>query len=183
MYSKEHEKTAFTLANVGCAHLAQDKLDLALRQLEEALRVQVQTLGREDTQTAGTIVWIACVHEKQGKLKEALSGWASRGGYWGTSIPSPSSGYEEALGIQRRILGDEHPIPISTLANIAYMHNNQGRHSKALKGFKEALRIRRKMLGEEHPDVVASLAQIAVVHADQGKHMLSLVGTRKCSRA
>lgn len=57
----------------------------------------------------------------------------------------------QALAINRRALGEEHPDTASGYGLLALCLDSQGRPADALPLYRQALEIHRKVLGEEHP--------------------------------
>jgi hypothetical protein len=57
----------------------------------------------------------------------------------------------EALGVQRRVLGEEHPETLTSARNLAQSLSSQGRYVEAKRINREVLGVQRRVLGEEHP--------------------------------
>ncbi|MEH2310839.1 MAG: tetratricopeptide repeat protein, partial [Nostoc sp.] len=62
--------------------------------------------------------------------------------------------YIEALAMRKRLLGDEHPDVASSLNNLAFLYDSQGRYSDAEPLYIEALEIAEKRLGANHPNTI-----------------------------
>ena len=60
--------------------------------------------------------------------------------------------FEEALSIQRNVVGADHPDTASSLNNLVGLYYAQGRYSKAEPLSKEAVEIMERVLGAEHPN-------------------------------
>ena len=69
--------------------------------------------------------------------------------------------HSEALEIQRRVLGKEHPDTLRSRNNLAVAIKFQGRHEEAERLHREVLEIRRRVLGSEHPDTLDSMQNLA----------------------
>jgi tetratricopeptide (TPR) repeat protein len=65
--------------------------------------------------------------------------------------------YEQALAINRKVLGEEHPDTANSLNNLGGLLQNMGDYTGARPYYEQALAIRKKVLGEEHPDTATSL--------------------------
>jgi CHAT domain-containing protein len=65
--------------------------------------------------------------------------------------------YEQALAINRKVLGEEHPAMATSLNQLGALLRAMGDFSGARPYYEQALAIRRKVLGEEHPDTANSL--------------------------
>ncbi len=76
----------------------------------------------------------------------------------------------EVLGVQRRVLGDEHPDTLASAADLASSLSCQGKHSEAEGINREVLGARRRVLGEEHPDTLESANNLASSLGDQKKY-------------
>jgi serine/threonine protein kinase len=64
---------------------------------------------------------------------------------------------EQAVEIQRRVLGPEHPDTLSSLNLLASDLRREGHYAEAEKLNRETLEIRRRVLGPEHPDTLVSM--------------------------
>ncbi len=76
----------------------------------------------------------------------------------------------EALALQKKLHGNEHPAVASSLHNLAEVFRLQGKYPEAEAGFREALALRRKLYGHEHPTVAASLQGLGEVLRREGKY-------------
>ena len=65
--------------------------------------------------------------------------------------------YEQALDINRKVLGAEHPDTASSLNNLGYLLRAMGDYAGARPYYEQALAIRKQALGEAHPDMAQSL--------------------------
>ena len=77
---------------------------------------------------------------------------------------------QEALKIDRQLLGEEHPDYAKCLRNLAGLYHAMGAYGRAEPLFRQALEIRKKALGEEHPDYATSLNNLAVLYHDMGAY-------------
>ncbi|KAH7459835.1 hypothetical protein FOMA001_g19874 [Fusarium oxysporum f. sp. matthiolae] len=75
----------------------------------------------------------------------------------------------EVLEKTQRILGDEHPITISAMNNLAATLSDQGKLDEAALMTREVLEKRQRILGDEHPDTISAMGNIANTLSDQGK--------------
>jgi tetratricopeptide (TPR) repeat protein len=85
----------------------------------------------------------------------------------------------EALGICRKVLGEEHAETASGYDRLASCLDKQGRSSEALPLARRALAIREKVLGEQHPDTASSCNTVAVCLGGQGKYTEGLALVRR----
>lgn len=78
--------------------------------------------------------------------------------------------YREALALRLGRLGPEHPDVAWSLANLAWVRQQQGQYAEAEELDRQALAIRRKGLGDEHPDVARSLTNLGACLTKQGRY-------------
>src|SRR3984957_5391397 len=69
----------------------------------------------------------------------------------------------------KRVLGEENPDTLTSMANLASTYRKQGRWKEA-----EVLEVlvmdtRKRVLGEEHPDTLTSMANLASTYRKQGR--------------
>jgi tetratricopeptide (TPR) repeat protein len=76
--------------------------------------------------------------------------------------------FEEALAVERRINGDDHPNTLSCIGNLAALHSFMGNHDLALPLYTEVLVKSRRILGDEDPGTLNSIGNLAIVHSDMG---------------
>ncbi|MEQ9483129.1 MAG: tetratricopeptide repeat protein [Coleofasciculus sp. F4-SAH-05] len=78
--------------------------------------------------------------------------------------------YQQALQMRKKLLGDEHPLVVFSLNNLALLYSRQGRYSEAEPLYQQALQMRKKLLGDEHPDVATSLNNLAFLYESQERY-------------
>ncbi|KAF7542294.1 hypothetical protein G7Z17_g11700 [Cylindrodendrum hubeiense] len=83
---------------------------------------------------------------------------------------------EEAEELQVRvmetmkcILGDQHPVTLSSMYNLASMYYHQGRLEEAEELLLRAMEIGKNVLGEQHPDTLSSMSNLASTYYRQGR--------------
>src|SRR5271165_1401565 len=72
--------------------------------------------------------------------------------------------FREALEIDRRALGPEHPDSLSCLNNLALVLLDTERYREALDYFRVLLASQQKILGPDHPDTASTLKNLALVN-------------------
>ncbi|KAI9777309.1 MAG: hypothetical protein M1816_004797 [Peltula sp. TS41687] len=94
-----------------------------------------------------TFVWntIGKVYYKDGRWKEA------------------EKLFVQVMETRRRVLGQEHPDTLTSIANLASTYRNQGRWKEAKELFVQVMETRKRVLGQEHPDTLTSIANLAVL--------------------
>jgi len=76
--------------------------------------------------------------------------------------------FSKAADLQKE-LGFEEDFA-STLNNLAYLYDSQGRYDQAEPLYLQALELRKRLLGEDHPDVAQSLNNLAGLYYSQGRY-------------
>ena len=60
--------------------------------------------------------------------------------------------YIQALQMNQKLLGQEHPSVATSINNLALLYKNQGRYAGSrTRSCIQALQMRQKLLGQEHP--------------------------------
>jgi hypothetical protein len=77
----------------------------------------------------------------------------------------------QAVAMRRRMLGEEHPDTLTSMANLASTFWNQGRWTEAEKLEVQVMETSSRVLGEEHPDTLTTMANLASMFLDQGRWM------------
>jgi hypothetical protein len=62
------------------------------------------------------------------------------------------------MEMTKRVLGDEHPNTLSSIANLAATYRNQGRLKDAEELQVQVMEMTKRVLGDEHPDTLSSIA-------------------------
>jgi tetratricopeptide (TPR) repeat protein len=78
--------------------------------------------------------------------------------------------YEQALAIQEKALGPNHPDVGASLSNMASLYCAQGRYDEAEPLYEQALAIQEKALGPNHSDVGAILSSLASLYRAKGQY-------------
>ena len=58
----------------------------------------------------------------------------------------------------KRVLGEEHPDTLTSMANLAFTWKAQGQHAKAVNLMGECVHLRTRILGANHPNTLSSSA-------------------------
>jgi tetratricopeptide (TPR) repeat protein len=69
--------------------------------------------------------------------------------------------FQQLFKARNRVLGEEHPDMLTSMANLASTYRNQGRWKEAEELFVRVLETSLRILGEEHPDTLTSMANLA----------------------
>jgi eukaryotic-like serine/threonine-protein kinase len=76
---------------------------------------------------------------------------------------------ERALAIRRRVLGEDHPDTMSSINDIGYLLQAQGKLAESEVYRKEGLEKRLRVLGREHPHTLQSMSNMGTLFRFQGK--------------
>jgi len=66
-------------------------------------------------------------------------------------VPTRTSLWRQALGLQETVLGKEHPETLRSMNNLAMVLSDRGKDEQAEEMLRQALRLRETVLGKEHP--------------------------------
>ena len=77
---------------------------------------------------------------------------------------------EQGLAIERRIHGDLHSNTLTSIFNLARLHNVMGNPRLALPLAEECLRGRRQTSGEEHEETLGAMSTLGDVHREMGNY-------------
>ncbi|KAG9242077.1 P-loop containing nucleoside triphosphate hydrolase protein [Calycina marina] len=75
----------------------------------------------------------------------------------------------EAFEANKRVLGEEHPSTLTSMANLASTYRNQGRWKEAEDLEVLVMEMRKRVLGPEHPSTLTSMANLASTYRNQGR--------------
>ncbi|KAI4260743.1 MAG: hypothetical protein LQ352_000135 [Teloschistes flavicans] len=70
---------------------------------------------------------------------------------------------ERVVEVRKRVLGEEHPSTLTSMANLASTYWNQGRWKEAEELEVQVMEIRKRVLGDEHPDTLNSINNLAFI--------------------
>ncbi|KAI6263837.1 hypothetical protein MCOR26_011796 [Pyricularia oryzae] len=87
------------------------------------------------------------------------------------------------MEMRKRVLGEEHPSTLTSMANLASTYRNQGRWKEAESLFVQVMEMRKRVLGEEHPDTLTSINNLAFTWKGMGRHINALCLIRACSES
>ncbi len=83
--------------------------------------------------------------------------------------PAAAAMHEEALGLRRKLFGNEHPQVAASMHALANVLADQGQRLEGEAMHREALAMRIKLFGKSHVDVAESFSSLAMVLRHQGK--------------
>ncbi|KAG4430946.1 hypothetical protein IFR05_013568 [Cadophora sp. M221] len=75
----------------------------------------------------------------------------------------------EVVERHKRVLGQENPDTLASIANLASTYRNQGRWKEAEDLDVQVMETSLRVLGAEHPDTLTSIANLAAIYRNQGR--------------
>ncbi|KAK1974190.1 hypothetical protein LZ30DRAFT_570320, partial [Colletotrichum cereale] len=75
----------------------------------------------------------------------------------------------QVMETRKRMLGDEHPSTLTSMANLASTYRNQGRWKEAEELFGRVMETSSRVLGDEHPDTLTSMGNLAHTWKSQNR--------------
>jgi len=67
------------------------------------------------------------------------------------------------IEINKRVLSEEHPSTLASIADLASMYRNQGKWKEAEELEVRVIEMRKRVLGEKHPDTLESMSNLAFI--------------------
>lgn len=188
----QHSDCASTLHDLAKAYCAQGKNDQAEQALRQALAIRQKVNGVKSVEVASTLEDLAGVCEIQNKKAEAekfcqeamtilktkgstpelatvLNRYATMCTAHDKIHHNAEAMYKEALAIDEKVFGADHPAVARDLNNLAGFYTQKGKYKEADSFCKRALEIRQKAFGENSPEVTESLRNCAVLEKKLGK--------------
>jgi hypothetical protein len=65
----------------------------------------------------------------------------------------------QALETRKRVLGEEHPDTLTSIASLALTYSKQGRWKEAEELNVQVMETMQRVLGEEHPEIILKLTR------------------------
>jgi tetratricopeptide (TPR) repeat protein len=81
--------------------------------------------------------------------------------------------FNQTLGIERRVLGPEHPYTLDTVNSLVVDYQKQGKYALAETYAAQVLATRRRVFGPEQPNTILSESDLALADLSQGKFVQS----------
>jgi CHAT domain-containing protein len=77
----------------------------------------------------------------------------------------------KALETRKQLLGDKHPLTLTSLTNLGWLYRDQGAYRRAEPLLRQALETRKEVLGENHPHYANSLNNLGWLHARRREYV------------
>ena len=81
--------------------------------------------------------------------------------------------YREALALDQKRYGTEHPATGNSMVNLALALTETGAHQEAASLFETGIAVKRRTLGTQHPDVATDIGHFAMLRSKQGNHSVA----------
>ena len=75
----------------------------------------------------------------------------------------------QVMEISKRVLGEEHPDTLTSMANLASTYQNQGRWKEAEELEVQVMKTSKRVLGEEHPFTLTWMVNLAFTFKSQSR--------------
>jgi|EP01046_Picozoa_sp_COSAG06_P028889 hypothetical protein len=77
----------------------------------------------------------------------------------------------EVLAASRRVRGDQDPMTLTAVSEVAELHSDLGQYAQALPLCMEVADSRQRTLGASHEKTVEALANVGTVQMRLGEHV------------
>jgi Tfp pilus assembly protein PilF len=173
----DQNRAAELRGQVGAAWQA-GKWAEAVQAAEQLLELRQKVQGKDHWQAVNARWLVQAMRAAQRQSKEAQKEYAglrtledqagmllARGLY-----RDAQALLEQGLRINRKVLGEEHPLTAASYNNVAATLHAQGKYGAAEEGYRKALVITRKVFGEEHPSTADCYNNVAANLNAQGQY-------------
>ena len=86
----------------------------------------------------------------------------------------------QVMETSSRVLGQEHPSTLTSMANLASTYRNQGRWKEAEELEVQVMETSSRVLGQEHPSTLTSMANLAFTWKSQGRNHEAILLLQEC---
>ncbi len=166
---REHPETVASMNALGVACADATMFDEAERLLAEAMEIQDRVAGRDhplSLEIRSNLAWALYF--------QAMEERSSRPERHRPLLERSMSIGEEAFAGRTRVLGEEHPETLTTLANLALTYKALGMDEKAAEMQRREMELVIRVLGEEHPDTIVSMANFGETLRQQKRYSEAL---------
>lgn len=145
-----HELIVNSFINIGNTYFQIRKLDTASLFYREAL-TQFESQTRQTTKQATILHNLGLISEMKGNYDKSLNF------------------YQQALAIQTKAYGREHPEVANTLLNLGLLRIRMGDFIRAEQLYKESLLIQKSIYSPNHPELALSVIEVGYLYEVQGQ--------------
>ncbi|RDL31839.1 uncharacterized protein BP5553_09241 [Venustampulla echinocandica] len=167
---QEHPNTLTSIANLASTYRNQGRWKEAEDLEVQVIETRKKVLGQEHPNTLTSIANLASTYKYQGRWKEAEELQATQ-----LEICSRNQGrWKEAEDLEvqvmetrKKVLGQEHPDTLTSIANLAATYWNQGCWKEAEDFEVQVMETSKRVLGQEHPNTLTSMTNLASTYQYQ----------------
>ncbi len=87
--------------------------------------------------------------------------------------PEAQRQLEKALGLRRRLLGEDHPDTLASIRDLAVLYRDQSKTPQAESLLAQVLNSQRRVLGADRPETLETAHELAQVYDENGKPALA----------
>jgi serine/threonine protein kinase/tetratricopeptide (TPR) repeat protein len=181
-----------TLLELGQAHIGAGDLAGAEAPLQEALHLSQTNFGATSLESGHAIWSLGMLRHQQGQFGDAKALYIRSLGILETTN-APQSDVsavlddlakvyarehqwtlakqtnERALEIDRRVLGDDHPVIAKHLNSLAIVAENMGDFKRAETLYRDSIRRNERAYGHRHPETVAAMDNYGLLLQREGR--------------
>jgi tetratricopeptide (TPR) repeat protein len=100
--------------------------------------------------------------------------------YIGGRYKEAEKPFEQLFEMRKRVLGEEHPDTLASMAWLASLYRDQGRRKEAEELFVRVIETSNRVLGEEHPETLTSMSYLAFTRKGLGRNEEAIELMDKC---
>lgn len=182
---KEHLQTLMSMHVLGITLIHQEKYADAQPLLEGAWKTRERLLGKKNPDTLSSLNSLVVLLIQTGELNRAqllldqsleasasdkliiptplfantICALLSKKGDYAQALPLA----EQALKTNQQLHGDEHPVTLTCIKNLAWLYQQNGDYIKAQPLLLRAVELNERKLGADHPETVIGLRNLAFV--------------------
>jgi len=186
-----------TKNNLGFLYLNKSRNDLALKNLQDALKLFQESGKMDSEEAAKTLSNLSLLYWSTGKLNQAednglialqirqkvkgemseevAASYNDLGLVYGQTNTDKALGYyEKALDVYKRLHGEEHPKIAIANTNIGFMYSKLKLYGDAVNNFENAAAIWKKIHPDGHPNQGLAFFNLGITYGQMGNKTASL---------
>jgi len=193
LQQQSHDRSRIgTLLELGSARIGAGDLPGAEAPLQEALHLSQSNFGASSLDSGHALWALGMLRHQQGQFGQAKDLYKQSLGIMEATATPPTDisavlddlakvyarehqwalakqTYERALEIDRRVLGDDHPLLARRLNNLAVVAQNMGDLQQAENLYRDAIRRDERAYGERHPETAADKGNYGLLLQHEGR--------------
>jgi tetratricopeptide (TPR) repeat protein len=157
----EHPDTLSSMGNLALTYKNHGQWREAKDLFVQVMQTWKRVLSKEHPDTLSSMKNLVWAYRNQGRWHLV---WTYRNqGRWKEAEKLEV----QVMEMTKRVLGDEHPDTLTSMANLAVTYRDQGRWKEAEKLEVQVMETRKRVLGDEHPDTLSIMANLALTYWNQ----------------